>query len=54
MQRLQESLLLLELGRPPLLILDDVVVVRPEERSFACDPLDESREIQIGAAAGFL
>ena len=53
MQRLKESLLLLELRWPPLLILDDVVVVGPKERSLARNPLDERRKIQIGATAGF-
>ncbi len=54
MERLEETLLLLELGRAALLVLDDVVVVRPKERTLARDPLDECREIEICPSAGFL
>lgn len=53
-ERLQETLLLLELGGAALLVLDDVVVVRAEEWTLARDPLDECREIEISPSAGFL
>ncbi len=54
MERLQETLLLSVLGGAALLVLDDVVVIRSEERTLARDPLDECREIEIRPSAGFL
>lgn len=45
---------MLELRGAALLILDNVVVIRPIERTLAREPLDERREIEVGPAAGFL
>ena len=41
-------------GRAPLLVLDDVVVVRTEQWTLADYPLNERRKVEIGATAGLL
>ena len=46
--------MLLVLRGATLLILDDVVVIRAEQGPLPRDPLDERREIKVGAAARFL